>query len=185
MSKVTFSIQYAGLTLQIAKNDRGEDVTPLKPISDLFGLEWERQRKRVTGGNYYPRFFGSCTVHMYGADRQRREQNCILLSRVAAFLSGVSPERVQAAGNLDGADYLIAKQEEWADALHDYEELGVAINLNHHRVQGAKVNALIRPRACFPPAPPHKGGSGMPSNTGDIHGIATCTRHMPGAGDQK
>ena len=81
---------------------------------------------------------------MYGADGQRREQNCILLSRVAAFLSGVSPERVQAAGNLDGADYLIAKQEEWADALHDYEELGVAINLNHHRVQGAKVNALIR-----------------------------------------
>ena len=144
MSKVTFSIQYAGLTLQIAKNDRGEDVTPLKPISDLFGLEWERQRKRVTGGNYYPRFFGTCTVHMYGADGQRREQNCILLSRVAAFLSGVSPERVQAAGNLDGADYLIAKQEEWADALHDYEELGVAVNLNHHRVQGAKVNALIR-----------------------------------------
>ena len=36
------------------------------------------------------------------------------------------------------------KQDEWADALHDYEELGVAINLNHHRVQGAKVNALIR-----------------------------------------
>ncbi|MBS0501133.1 MAG: hypothetical protein JSR74_12520 [Proteobacteria bacterium] len=144
MSKVTFSIQYAGLTLQIAKNDYGQDVTPLKPIADLFGLEWVRQRKRVSEGNYYPRFFGTCGVLMYSADGQRREQTCILLSRVAAFLSGVNPERVRAAGNLDGADFLIEKQEEWADALHDYEELGVAINLNHHRVQGAKVNALIR-----------------------------------------
>ncbi len=144
MSKVTFSIQYAGITLQIAKNDQGQDVTPLKPIADLFGLEWKRQFRRVTEGSYYPRFFGTCGVPMYTADGQRREQTCILLSRVAAFLSGVSPERVRAAGNLDGADYLIAKQEEWADALHDYEELGVAVNLNHHRVQGAKVNALIR-----------------------------------------
>lgn len=135
MSKISFSIQYAGLTLQIAKNDQGQEVTPLKPIADLFGLEWVRQRKRVTEGGYYPRFLGTCQVQMYSADGQRREQTCILLSRVAAYLSSISPERVHAAGNLDGADLLIAKQEEWADALHDYEELGVAVNLNHAKTQ--------------------------------------------------
>jgi hypothetical protein len=145
MTHIAFSIQYAGLTLPIAKNEQGQEVTPLKPISDMFGLEWVRQRKRVTEGDYYPRFLGTCIVHMYHADGQIRDQICVLLCRVAAFLSGISPERVRAGGNVTGADFLIAKQTEWADALHDYEELGVAVNLNHVKVQ----DALRRQRAAF------------------------------------
>ena len=144
MSHVTFSITYAGMTLAIAKNERGQEVTPLKPIADLFGLQWERQRKKVSEGAYYPRFLGTCTVLMHGADGQKRVQTCILLSRVAYYLSGLNPERVHANGNVDGADFLIAKQEEWADALHDYEQLGVAINLNHQRTKLALVNAATR-----------------------------------------
>ena len=47
MSKILIAIEYAGLQLQIGKNEQGQDITPLKPISDLFGLEWERQRKKT------------------------------------------------------------------------------------------------------------------------------------------
>jgi hypothetical protein len=58
MSKVTVSIQYAGLQLQIGKNERGQDVTPLKPISDLFGLVWRDQRKKVTESLFLSTYLG-------------------------------------------------------------------------------------------------------------------------------
>lgn len=145
MSKIAFTIQYAGLTLQIGKNANGDDVTPLKPISDLFGLQWEVQREKITKSEFLSRFFGICTPLMGGAGDQKREQNCILLSRVAAFLMSINPERVRAVGNIDGADFLEAKITEWADALHDYEELGLAVNLNHAKSQ----EALRRQRTSF------------------------------------
>lgn len=137
MSRIAFSIQYAGLTLALTKNERGEDVTPLKPISDLFGLKWEEQRKKVSPAGWIGRFLGTCTPAIRGAGDQMREQTCIRLDRVAAYLMSINPDRVRAAGNVEGADFLIAKQQEWADALHDYEQLGVAVNLNHDRVKAA------------------------------------------------
>lgn len=137
MSKITFMIEYAGLQLQVVKNEAGEDVTPLKPISDLFGLKWEKQRLKVTEGGYWPRFLGTCTPPGGGAGGQIREQNCILLSRVTAYLMSINPEQVRVQGNADGAEFLMKKQEEWADALHDYEQLGAAVNLNHVKVIAA------------------------------------------------
>ena len=145
MSKVTFSIQYAGLELQVTRNASGEDVVPLKPLADTFGLDWERQRVKVTASPYLNEYLGTCTRHMPGAGGQIREQTCILLSRVAAYLMSINPDRVKAQGNEDGAKFLIAKQNEWADALHDYEELGVAVNLNHTKTQ----DALRRQRTAF------------------------------------
>lgn len=156
MSKIAFSIQYAGLTLPVVKNDQGQDVTPLKPIAELFGLDWSTQHKKVTNGDFYPAFFGTCTVHMpYAgggcvgdsphAGSQKREQTCIRLDRVAAYLMGINPERVKSHGNESGAAYLTQKITEWADALHDYEEIGVAVNLNHVKTQ----EALRRQRASF------------------------------------
>ena len=142
MSHVTFSITYAGITLPVIKRATGEEIVPLKPIADAFGLSWEDQRKKVAGSAYLTEFLGVCTGDIPGI--AGRDPVCILLSRVAAYLMTLNPDKIKAAGNVSGAQFLIAKQNEWADALHDYEELGVAINLNHHRVQGAKVNALIR-----------------------------------------
>jgi hypothetical protein len=145
MSKVSIAIEYAGLQLQVAKNEHGEDVTPLKPISDLFGLQWERQRKKIVGSAHLSKFLGVCTVQMYGADSQKREQNCILLSRVAAFMMSISPDAVRGQGNDSAADFLEQKLNEWADALHDYEEIGVAINENHYKFQ----DALRKQRTAF------------------------------------
>ena len=145
MSKVTFSIQYAGLELQVIKCATGAEVVPLKPISDVFGLQWETQRKKVTGSDFLARRLGTCTVPGHGAGGQIREQTCILLSRVAAYLMGINPDQVRIQGNASGADFLEQKIQEWDDALHDYEELGVAINVNHAKTQ----DALRRQRAAF------------------------------------
>ena len=145
MSKVHLSIEYAGLHLQIAKNDHGQDVTPLKPISDLFGLRWDRQREKVTKSVGFGKYLGICTLQMWGADGQKREQNCILLSRVAAYIMSISPDAIRSQGNHDAADFLESKLNEWADALHDYEQIGIAINQNHIKFQ----DALRKQRASF------------------------------------
>lgn len=127
----SINVVYAGMHLAVAKNAEGDEVTPLKPISDLFGLGWERQRKKLADDADLSEFLGTCTVHMYGAGDQNREQVCIKLRKVSYFLMNISPSRVRAAGNIDGANFLFKKIEEWTAALDDYETLGEAINLNH------------------------------------------------------
>jgi hypothetical protein len=144
-SSTVLSIRYAGLLLPVLKNARGEDATPLKPIVDLFGLRWAQQREKVTNSPYLSRFLGVCTLDIWCADGQKREQTCILLSRVAAFLMSINSDKVRSHGNTAAADFLEQKIEEWADALHDYEEMGVAVNLNHARAQ----EMLRKQRASF------------------------------------
>lgn len=133
--KIIYSIVYAGLQLPVLKNEQGKDVTPLKPIAELFGLSWTDQHKKLNGSAYLREYLGVCMGDIPHADLQKRGQVCILLSRVAAYLMTISPDRVHAQGNIDGAKYLMEKQEEWADALHDYEEIGVAINMKHIKQQ--------------------------------------------------
>lgn len=112
-------IEFADVALPVAQDSDGRDVVPLKPISDAFGLDWERQRVKAQTP-YLSSLLGTCTQQMLGAG-QRREMVCIRLDRVAAWLFRVNPESVRAVGNEAGADFLIQKHEEWADLIHEYE----------------------------------------------------------------
>lgn len=136
MSKITFNIEYAGLQLAVGKNERGEGVTPLKPIvTEVLGLDWMTQYNKVTKSPFLMRELGICVGLKPYANDQKREQICIKIDRLAYYLMTINPDRVRANGNISGAEYLEAKISEWADALHDYEEIGVAFNLNHHKMQ--------------------------------------------------
>ncbi|HMV53614.1 MAG TPA: phage antirepressor N-terminal domain-containing protein [Rhodocyclaceae bacterium] len=121
MNKITVSmnLEFAGVVLPVAQDENGRDVVPLKPIAEVFGLKWDVQRVRVSRPEMVRRM-GTCTPVIRGAD-QAREMVCIRLDRVAAWLNTLNPERVRAAGNADGADFLEAKQTEWDDLLHAYE----------------------------------------------------------------
>ncbi len=121
MNKITVSmnLEFAGVVLPVAQDENGRDVVPLKPIAEVFGLEWARQFRRIQELGTARRM-GTCVVPMYNAG-QAREMVCIRLDRVAAWLNTLNPERVRAAGNADGADFLEAKQTEWDDLLHAYE----------------------------------------------------------------
>jgi len=130
MKHITIAIEYAGLTLAVVKHE-GTELVPLKPITDLFGFQWEGQRKKVSTDPFYRSYLGVCTVPSYGAGGQIREQTCIRLDRVAAYLMTLSPAMIRAQGNTTGADFLEARLNEWADALHDYETLGSAFNDRH------------------------------------------------------
>ncbi len=120
MSKViSIGLVFGGAVLPIVDGEDGYQRVPLKPICDVIGVEWERQRKRVQEG-YLARRMGTCTPLMYWAG-QEREMVAIRVDRVAAFLSTISPDRIRAAGNADSADWLEAKHQEWDDVLHQYE----------------------------------------------------------------
>lgn len=131
MKHIAISIEYAGLTLPVVKNEQGVEHVPLKPISDLFSLHWNTQREKVTNDEFYAAYLGTCTLLSQCADGQKREQTCICLDRVAAYLMTINPHRVRASGNEEGAAFLKAKLIEWADALHDYETFGSAHNPRH------------------------------------------------------
>lgn len=161
--KISFLIEYAGLQLQVVKNEQGEDVTPLKPISDLFGIKWEDQRVKVSTG-HLARFLGTCTPDIRGG----RAQVCILLSRVAAYIMSINPDKVRSHGNASAADFLEAKLAEWADALHDYEELGAAFNLKHAKAQ----EAMDKRRARF------VAMLGVKNKTADLKDRQAITRLM-------
>lgn len=130
MAKTPFSIQYAGLTLWIAQNSQGQEVTPLKPITDLFGLQWKGQLHKFTNSPNLKNRFGITVISLPAQDGQNRGQTCILLSRVSSFLMSICFERVRSAGNRDGAAFLIAKQKEW-DAL--IEKMADELGLPHLR----------------------------------------------------
>lgn len=157
MSKISFVIQYAGLSLPVVKNEQGVDMTRIKPISDLFGLKWQDQRKKLTESPFLVRHLGLSFVengqkkadsgmddptsngdsgtHMCTSNPTYLPEVWVRVDRVASYLMTVNPNRVRALGNESGADYLEAKYTEWADALHDFIEVGVAVNTNHIKQQ--------------------------------------------------
>lgn len=49
MSKVVLSLEFGGVVLPVAKDEEGRNVVPLKPISDLFGLDWKSQKIKTAG----------------------------------------------------------------------------------------------------------------------------------------
>lgn len=119
MNQISINLNFGGALLPVAKNEAGQDVVPLKPISDVIGLKWETQRVKVQTP-YFARRLGICTPLMGGAD-QAREMVCIRLDRVAAFLNSINPDRVRVNGNEAAADYLERKHAEWDDLIHQYE----------------------------------------------------------------
>lgn len=134
MNHIAISIEYAGLTLPVVKNEQGVELVPLKPVADLFDLDWKSQYLKIQDA-WIGRFLGVCMGDIPHAGDQKREMVCVRLDRVAAYLLSLNPTKIRAAGNTTGADFLEARLNEWADALHDYETLGTAINDRHHAVQ--------------------------------------------------
>lgn len=120
MNKViSIGLAFGGVVLPITEGTDGFKRIPLKPICDVISIDWENQRKKVQGG-YLARRLGICTEDVLWAG-QSREMVMIRVDRVAAYLLSINPDSVRAAGNIDSADWLEAKHQEWDDVLHQYE----------------------------------------------------------------
>jgi len=145
MKHIAISIEYAGLALPVIKNEQGVEIVPLKPITDVFGIDWMNQYKKIQD-DWRAEFLGVCIGDIAYAGEQKRKLVCIRLDRVAAYLMSLSPAKIRAAGNESGAAFLQAKLVEWADALHDYETFGSAHNPRHAdaRLALQRTNSLLK-----------------------------------------
>lgn len=119
MNKISINLNFSGAVLPVVDHEDGYQRVPLKPICDVIGVDWERQRKKVQTP-YLTRRLGTCTQQMYWAG-QEREMVVIRFDRVAAYLNTINPESVRGAGNEEAADFLERKHQEWDDLIHAYE----------------------------------------------------------------
>jgi hypothetical protein len=127
---------------------------PIRPIIDLIGTDWRTARKSLINGDNADLFgttsllvakidnSGGGTLEIGGIstrlDNQSDANNiqkddlieilCIRLDRVHMYLARVNTSKLRVHGNIKSANYLLNLQHEWADALHDYETHGIAVN---------------------------------------------------------
>ena len=118
-SMIHVQLEFASVLIPIANNEKNQPVVPLKPISDVFGLDWENQRKKISQ-TYLAKRLGTCTVFFNGAN-MGREMTAIRLDRVAIYLYTLNPDLVRNKGNESAADFLEARHAEWDDLIHRYE----------------------------------------------------------------
>lgn len=115
---------------------QGRDYVPAKPIADIIGIDWRNVKKSIGDGDnqklYGATRFLLPKIDNLGGDITPQNETlvdvlCLRLDRVQMFLARVNTARLRSHGNIDNADYLLTLQQEWADALHDYETHGIAI----------------------------------------------------------
>lgn len=111
-----------------------------RDTSDVFGLDWRRQKQALLTPDSVI-LYGVIDISTsdfadslslcsgYRADKQ--DEIYLRMDRSTMFVARVSTERMRANGNNEGAEAILAKQLDYAQALHDYETLGIAINRNH------------------------------------------------------
>lgn len=151
---IVVCITYAGILVRVVKY-QGVEYVLLKTISDAIGVDWRRQRQKVIDSPWLRRRLGVIEADLLaetensGGDVPASNPTYglpiyIRLNRVAAFLGTINPDKVRAAGNLSASECLESKISERDDALHDYEELGVAINLSHAKNQDVTERQFMR-----------------------------------------
>lgn len=91
----------------------GEQLVPMRPVIENMGLSWQAQHtKLLSAGNRW-----SVTMIMTVAqDGRERDQVCIPLRKLSAFLATINPDKVRE----DLRDKLIQYQEECDEVLWQY-----------------------------------------------------------------
>lgn len=108
--------------------------------TDVFDLDWRAQKRLLEDKDSIILYgvidisapeFADILSKDSGYRADRKDEIFIRMDRAMMFIAQVSTAHMRAKGNNEGADAILAKRIEYAQALHDYETLGIAINRNH------------------------------------------------------
>lgn len=112
-----------------------EPYIRLKPLVDQIGLDWRSQKRAVFGTHstllYSPIRIEPPENGQEGGTRTPQTAVFIRLKRVHLWLCNLSLGNISAKGNPEVVAHLISLQQEWGDALYDYEHKGAAIKQAH------------------------------------------------------
>lgn len=123
-----FSLNWAKQKRQL----EDKDSIILYGVIDISALEfadYRDPRVTITGKNRGENADITSISSGYRADRD--DSIFLRMDRAMMFIAQVSVANMRANGNHEGADAILAKRIEFAQALHDYETIGIAINRNH------------------------------------------------------
>lgn len=132
--RVVDLINFHGLTLWVAEHE-GTKYIQLKPLADLAGIDWRGAKKVV---------FNDDNVILYGTKRldtpifvasvgditPQKPAVYIRLDRSRMYLARIDTSRMRSHGKTEAATNLLNLQIEWAQALDQYENNGVAYKTN-------------------------------------------------------
>lgn len=130
-----YSIEFCGVQLPIIKCEDEKDRVQFKSLSDAIGINWDSQKRTILKKDYlvsrYGVILGGTRTPQSDEKRPTKEHYLVRVDRIEAFLFNLNPQNIIAKGNIDGAEWLIKKQDEWADVLHKYEQFGVIVKKTH------------------------------------------------------
>jgi hypothetical protein len=146
-------IRFHGLTLLVVEHE-GVEYVPLKPLSDLAGIDWRTIKKSMEQPDnaklYAAKWLKPPVFAAQGGDIPPTPDTLyIRLDRARLYLARISTARMKAHGNVDAAEMLLALQIEWAEVLHQYETRGVAIKQANKEAR-AELIALLKARGMPP-----------------------------------
>lgn len=121
--------RFHGLNLLVVEFD-GAEYVQAKPISDLLGMLWKSTKRSLFSGDnallYGTKELRDPSINDAGTTGGTKISVYLELKQVFMFLARTSTNNLRAKGNLDGANYLLALQREWGNALYSYEMNGAA-----------------------------------------------------------
>ncbi len=86
------SVDFYGDELVVIHQD-GIDYTPVKPVCDILGIDWESQRQRIARDEVL--ISVACVIQATGADGKRYDMLCLPLDYLNGWLFGVDVGRIR------------------------------------------------------------------------------------------
>jgi hypothetical protein len=157
------SVSFYGDNLAVIRHD-GEDYTPVKPICEILGIDWEAQRQRIERDDVLSR--GACVLHAPSAGGIQ-QTTCLPLKMLNGWLFGISSGHIRP----ESRESLIRYKLECYDALA--RAFGVSIpaasagemidlearvarierRLGMNRPAHLRVTTIVPPVECESPSP--------------------------------
>lgn len=94
----------------------GIEYVPLKPLSDLAGIDWRNSKRKMAQEHNIALFEPLLVVCGIFSEKGVL---CVRRKRAWMFLARINTNRMRAQGNVQGAEALLKRQIEWAKVLHE------------------------------------------------------------------
>lgn len=121
----------------------GTHYVSARGVTSVFDLNWRKQKQRLLVKDSVilygvidisaPEYADIVTLGSGYLSRSDMDDTLFMrMDRAMMYIARVSTAQMRVNGkNESGADAILSKQIEFAQALHDYETFGIAINKNH------------------------------------------------------
>lgn len=128
-------------------------------IVEVFNLDFRKQKKQLLEPDSVilygvidistPEFaiFANLGSPKTGRHVDLDDNVFLRMDRAMMFIARVSTANMRANGNIKGANAILALQLKFAQALHDFQMMGIAINRDHiaqSNADVAKINSIVK-----------------------------------------